>query len=60
LSVPEQELVFTAAKEVLIKALEVGVPLELGKRGDKAVGVLGDRFSTLVSKMASSFRSLKD
>ncbi len=59
LTVDQKALVFTAAKEVLIKAMEVKFQLGASIRGgQESVNDLGDRFGTLVSKMAAALESL--
>lgn len=59
LTAAQKELVFTAAKEVLIKAIDVKFPLGTSIRGgQEAVNDLGDRFGDLVAKMGNALETL--
>jgi len=55
----QKELVFTVAKEIILKAIESKLPLGISSRGgEEAANDLGDRFAVLVSKTASALKTL--
>jgi hypothetical protein len=53
----DKHLIFNAAKEIVIKALETSNPLSAAF-GSKEANEIGDVFNALVTKLAQSFKTL--